>query len=494
MKTPDSKAILRAKSPEYPGVPLRHCLCRSIAGVLCCVVAVFCLPGRARSADSLPTLTRADQIRHLSVEEAAKGYPVRIRGVITDDVPSPDFVVQDGTAGVYVEGSVSPRYAHPLASLVEVEGVTGPGKFAPVVREGSVRVLGKSSLPDAQLYSFSELANGQLDSQWVKVRGTVRSVSIDRTSWPETTLAMNVASGGDQFKVRVPITREQDFSSYVDSEVLIEGVCGSLFNAERQLVGILFYVPRLSYITVEASAKEVPFSALLRFSPDRQTTHRVRVRGVVTYQQPGSAIFIQNQGRGLRILTQEITPVHVGDVVDAMGFPAMGESAPVLEDAVFHKVGHEAAPQAVNFDAARPWEQFDGALLTTEARLVQRQFQSGGPMLLLQAGDVLFEANSPTGDVAGQLSSIPLNSDLKVTGICLVRSGGLWPIPQSFRMLLRSPQDVAVIRVPSWWNLHHTLWLLGISLGTSAGGGGVGGGARDAGCASSARSAGKSCG
>jgi len=56
-----------------------------------------------------------------------------------------------------------------------------------------------------------------------------------------------------------------------------------------------------------------------------------------------------------------------------------------------------------------------------------------------------------------------VNSEVRVTGICLVRSGGLWHIPQSFRMLLRSEQDIVVLRKHSWWNLRHTLWLLGIT-------------------------------
>ena len=63
------------------------------------------------------------------------------------------------------------------------------------------------------------------------------------------------------------------------------------------------------------------------------------------------------------------------------------------------------------------------------------------------------------------MRSIPLNSEVQVTGICLVRSGGLWQIPQSFRMLLRLPQDVVVLTTPSWWNLRHTLWLLGMTGG-----------------------------
>ena len=381
------------------------------------------------------------------------------------DAPAPHFIVQDATAGIYVEGSVSPKFPHLLGQLVEIEGVTGPGKFAPVIRETRLRVLGKGELPRPQLFSFSELANGQQDSQWAEVRGIVRSTAVDRNSWQEPTLAMRVASEGGEFNVRVPIAHEQDFSSWVDSEVLIEGVCGSLYNTNRQLTGILFYVPRLSFIRVEAPAREVPLSQLLRFAPAEGARHRVRVRGIVGYQQPGNALFLQSQGKGLRVLTQQGTPLEIGDQVDVLGFPAMGDSAPMLEDAVFHRLGHENAPQPVKLDLDTPWEQFDGAVVTTDARLLNRQAQPDGLLLMLQHGDVFFDATLPAGASAERLLSIPLNSEVQVTGICLVRSGGLWHIPQSFRLLLRLPQDVVVLTTPSWWNLRHTLWLLGITGG-----------------------------
>src|SRR5882762_4832143 len=48
-------------------------------------------------AKPLPTLVHADQIRRLSPEQAALGYPVRVRGVITMDAPAPDFFIQDTT-------------------------------------------------------------------------------------------------------------------------------------------------------------------------------------------------------------------------------------------------------------------------------------------------------------------------------------------------------------------------------------------------------------
>jgi signal transduction histidine kinase len=417
------------------------------------------------SSKLLPTLTHVDQIRCLSPEQASLGYPVHIRGVITMDAPAPDFFVQDATAGIYVEGSFSPKYPHLLSQFVEIEGVTGPGRFAPVIRETKLRVLGKGVLPKPRLSLFSDLANGQQDSQWAQVRGIVRSVAVDRSSWQEGTLAMHVASGGGEFNVRVPIANEQDFSSWIDSEVLIEGVCGSLYNTNRQLTGILFYVPRLSFVRVEATATEISLSGLLRFSATEGMQHRVRVRGIVGYQQQGNALFLQSQGKGLRVLTQQVTPLEIGDLVDVLGFPAMGDSAPMLEDAVFHRIGHEKAPEPVKLNLHTQWEQFDGVVVTTDAKLLNRLAQPDGQRFLLQHGDVFFDATLPPGAAAERLSSIPLNSEVQVTGICLVRSGGMWHIPQSFRLLMRFPQDVVVITMPSWWNLRHTLWLLGITGG-----------------------------
>jgi signal transduction histidine kinase len=411
---------------------------------------------------ALPLLTRADQIRQLSPEEAARGYPAQIRGVITDDVPAPDFFIQDASGGIYVEGSASPRFAHHFGDLVELEGVTGPGKFAPVIREQRVHVLGKGTLPATRVYAFSELAGGQQDSQWAGIRGIVRSVSIDRTSWRETVLAMTVASGGGRFTVRVPIARDQDFSSWVDSEVLIEGVCGSLFNTHRQLIGVLFYVPDLRLIKIEMQAKEVPFSSLMRFSPGGGAQHRVRVQGVVSYQQPGRTLFLYHHGQGLRVLTQQATKLAVGDVVDVVGFPAVGASAPVLEDAVFHRVGAGSPPEPIPLDLTIPWEQYDGALITTDATLLQLETQSDGQHLLLQQNERIFEATLEPHSPLDPLPASRVNSKLRITGICLVSNGGLWSIPQSFRILLRSAQDVTVLQAPPWWNLRRALWLVGI--------------------------------
>ena len=410
-------------------------------------------------------ITRVDQIRRLSPDDAAKGHPVLIRGVVTMDAPAPDFFIQDSTAGIYVEGNALLNFPHALGDLVEVEGITGPGKFAPVIRERQFRVIGPGTLPTAPLFPFSALADGQQDSQWVKIHGIVRWASIDSTSWKETALAMRVASVGGELSLRVPVwDKLPDVSSWIEREVLVEGVCGSLYNSNRQLTGILFYVPRLSFIKVESPALEVPLSALLRFSPGEGSRRRVGVQAVVTYQQLGHALFLQGEGKGLRVLTQQDTPLQIGDVVDVVGFPAMGESAPILEDAVFRKLTHDKVPVPILLDLNAPWEQHDGALVTTNAKLLNREIRRDETRLLLQRDDVIFDASLPSGNGVDQIASLPLNSELRVAGICLVRSGGLWRIPQSFRILLRSPQDITVLSSPSWWTLRHAMWILGITV------------------------------
>jgi signal transduction histidine kinase len=220
----------------------------------------------------------------------------------------------------------------------------------------------------------------------------------------------------------------------------------------------------LSFIRVEAPATEVPLSELLRFSPAEGAAHRVRVRGIVGYQQ-GNALFLQSQGKGLRVLTQPGGALQIGDLVEVLGFPAMGDSAPMVEDAVFHRVAKVSVPEPVKLNLDAPWEKFDGVVVTTDAKLLNRQAQPDGLRLTLQHGNVFFDADVAAGAAVERMLSIPLNSDLQVTGICLVRSGGMWHIPQSFRMLLRVPQDVVVLTTPSWWNLRHTLWLLGVTAG-----------------------------
>src|SRR5215469_11247580 len=119
------------KAPHFATSPRRVRILKP-AGVIASstakVICILCLSLIARSQTTeriLPLLVHADQVRQLKPEQAELGYPVRVRGVVTNDVPSPDFFVQDSSAGVFVEGSKSGSFTHHVGDLIEVEGITG---------------------------------------------------------------------------------------------------------------------------------------------------------------------------------------------------------------------------------------------------------------------------------------------------------------------------------------------------------------------------------
>src|SRR4029077_1012971 len=80
----------------------------------------------------LPAITRAIEIRRMSIADAKLGYPVRLKGVVTYyDPEEPDLFVQDATTGIWVNLEiVKPNVPVKAGDLVEVEGITEAPDFA----------------------------------------------------------------------------------------------------------------------------------------------------------------------------------------------------------------------------------------------------------------------------------------------------------------------------------------------------------------------------
>jgi diguanylate cyclase (GGDEF)-like protein len=106
-----------------------------------------------------------------------------------------------------------------------------------------------------------------------------------------------------------------------------------------------------------------------------------------------------------------------------------------------------------------------------EGKLIGTSMEATGTTLLLTSGMNIFTATLPRemgGDKAGVWET---GSKLRITGICSVQLdaqrsaiGEGMAVPVSFRILLRAPQDAAVLQRPSWWTAEHTFILLTIAL------------------------------
>jgi PAS domain S-box-containing protein len=411
---------------------------------------------------SLPLLTRVEQIRNLSPDEANLGYPILVQAVVTYVNPAEnDLFIQDSTAGVYVNIGTGKQELQP-GQLVEVEGVSGTPDFAPQIDNPKIRVLGQGSLPEARRVAYGQMASSQEDSQWVEIEGIVRTVTK-----ADSLLTLDLAAEGGRLTVEFPNFRGAVPNFLVDAKIRIQGVCGANFNHKYQITGVILYSPSLSQLRIVEPAPSNaflaphrPIASLLRFAPQGASGHRVRVRAVVTFQQPGSELFIKEENDGLQVRTLETTPLQTGDLVEVAGFPAVGEYSAVLRDAVFRHIGTGPALAPVSVTAEQALDgSHDADFVRITARLLDA---TPGPNTLnMESGKILFLAQVEDPVLAKSLEALVPGSLLQLTGICVLEADEDHS-PQSFRILVRSMNDVAVIEPPPWWNIKRMLRIIAI--------------------------------
>ena len=267
------------------------------------------------------------------------------------------------------------------------------------------------------------------------------------------------------------------YAQLVNARVRLRGACGSTFTKRRQLTGVILHVQSLNDVVVIGPVgiptSDLPLrhaSSLLQFSLRESVAQRARLQGVVTFQR-SRELYLRDGGQGLIVLAQQANVLHPGDQVEVIGFPALGEYNPVLQDATVRQLGRGPAPRPIPVTAVQAADH-DGDLVEIEADVVSRTVTPKGQWLGLKSGSHVFSAEIDRS-AAAALAPLQEGSRVRASGICLTETGGDFNEPTSFRLLLRSDRDLVVLRRPSWWTLERTLrvmiFLVWESLGRSPG-------------------------
>jgi PAS domain S-box-containing protein len=452
----------------------------TIAGRTASLVLLIITIGWLRAiADNSPLeeLRTAEQVRRLSTQQADLHYPVRLRGVVTffdDKIPTKSFrFIQDDTAGIYfyVNGSTNnpPLQA---GQLVEMEGETGSGAFAPVVTSHRIRILGETNLPPAKPVTLEEMESGQEDSQFVEISGVIRAVRFEERG---SYYVLELATGQGRVTVlatQLPMARSKQL---VDSTVKVKGVCITRFNSQRQLFDSWLLLPLPEDLVIEyqtpgdpLAIPEQPIKSVMQYAWGSTYGHRVKVTGTVTLRY-SNKMYIQDKTNGLCVETRQADNVPVGERVEVLGFPAKGEYAPLLEDGIYRWLG--LVPPVVP-DIVTPDEVLTGAhdcrLVKIKATLLDRAQHSKEPFMVLQANGFVFHAYLRSQGQNMDFEQLQNGSKVEVTGVCVIDDlGEDWHYGQdwratSFRLLLRSPEDVVVLKQPPWWTLSRLLLAIAI--------------------------------
>jgi signal transduction histidine kinase len=419
----------------------------------------------------LPTLTTARELRELPLEDAARKYPVRLRGVVTLNASEGTIFIQDETGGTYIHAQKTNFTAEP-GQQVEVEGVTYRGLYLTGVVPATLHVLGRAPLPTPRAVNYEQLASGIFNYEWVEVRGTVRAFRADEDRRGVLTLGM----GNGRLEILTNRANPPEAEKLIDAAVRVTGLAAGFINDKRQLVAPHLRIDTLAAFEVEQPAPEDPFALpvtpaaeLLQFTSTATPGHRVKVRGIVTHHEPGRALFLRDGGQGLLVDGSSTEPRQPGDLVEAAGFAEMGAYSAQLRDAVWRVIERGPEAEAAPIKASQIEQgAHDADLVQIEAELLDVRRADAELFLVLRAGENSFRARITEVDAAA-LAALRAGSLLRLTGVLLVEQPEFAAMrfgarPHSFTLLLRSAGDVAVLHQPPWWTAGRLAAALGAVL------------------------------
>ena len=465
------------RADEGPGCAQKAHLSVGIAYLLLlCLFSSAAASGRTDPAslntprNDSPALITISQVRSLGLERASRFIPVKLHGTVTAlSGYRNSFFLQDRTAGISVDRT-DKADVH-VGDVVEVTGTSGSGLFAPIVLASSVLVEGHASPPPATRVTFGDLFGGAQDSQWIEVEGVVHSAKIEDL-FGRDILALNLEIGGGSVRVLLQDFAGMDSSRLIDSTLRVRGVCSTSFNQRRQFVGLGMFVPDRRDIDVVQPAAEpfsgpaLPVRAVLQFGQGR---HRVKVTGISTYQIPGRALYLQDGEDGIRIQSSSMESVPPGKIVEALGFPVMGDYSPILEDSIFRVVGDAALVKPFMISAQDVIAQgktfnrvaHDQQLVQLQGKVVESHIQGAWRVWAMRHDNVGFEAFLPlsSSSSSSELESLGTGSVLLLTGIITVHADAERN-PVSFSILMKFPADIVVLTHASWWTRPRVLGLI----------------------------------
>jgi len=433
----------------------------------------------------LPTITTARRAHDLTATEAERGYPIHLRGVVTNfdsdsGVGITAIFMHDASGCIFVNLNPGEIKTLPVGSVVDVRGVSDPGGFAPIVDQAHIQVVGHAALPsNPHPASRTQLFNSEFEGQWVEIEGVVHSISETGHS---VLLKLEMTDG---FVYATTLRRDGvHYSNLVDAKVRIDGNEAPLYNNNGQKVGAHVIFPDLTTVHVLEPAPNDPFerpvvqiNELLRWDQVSAMHHRVHMRGNVTMQWPGTSLCIRDATGAICARTDQETRLAEGDVADVVGFSGTENSTPVLNDALFRKSADGVHTPATAITAEQAMQgKNNSELIQMDGELIGLDQASSDTTLMLASGKYIFAAVLPKSMAGPEIAQWQIGSKLHVTGICSVEfdaeqsalNDGI-AVPLSFRILMRSPQDVVVTRKPSWWTPTHELVLLGLVVTGSLG-------------------------
>jgi diguanylate cyclase (GGDEF)-like protein len=435
-------------------------------------------------------LTTLQAVHALSNAEASLALPVAFEATVTY-YPGYDnlLFVQDGALAIFVLATTDAKLL--AGDRVLIKGTT-QSSFHPIVISKDVTLLRHGAVPKSVPATFDELIRGKHDCIRVVVRAVIRTadlvawVAIGRrvTSTENVRVTyLQMLTDGGYIEATVDSDDASALKDLLDAEVEVTGIAGGKFDDKMQQTGVELHISSLAGVKIlkravlsPQSLPITPLDQILVGYHVQDETQRVRVHGTTTYYRPGVAVVLQDGAKSLWIDTPMRSPLQIGDVADATGFPQAHNSFLTLTHGEIED-SHVQAPipplpatwrQLAFWSANKPeGHQYD--LVSIEGQVVTKVRGGAQDEYVLSSDGQLFSAIYRHPDPGIQLSpmmQIPLGSRVRVTGICMIEDTNPFNISEEvpFNILMRSFNDITVVAQPSLVNTRNLLIALGVLL------------------------------
>lgn len=408
-------------------------------------------------------LTTVREVRSMSNQEAGRGYPVQLEGVITYCWPSetPSCFMQDSTGGIFMQSSSGDLET---GDHIHLNGITAQGWFAPdIAEEADIKVLGRKPLPIPSQTSPHYLFTGKMDSEWVEVEGIIRSVQLNQYENTHR-LELKLSSYGNLITVYINHTSLPD--NLTGAFIRLQGVAGGRYNIDMQFIGVVVRVPSYDLLEIiepgyTANFDEVPLLAInevFTFSLDRAQSRFAHIKGIVTLNRPGDQVVVQDETASLTIQDNLSSHIQLYDSVEVIGFPVLENDNPRLEDAIIYRLGHALTiPQPVLIDTLS--QLSNASLVKISAKLEEIIKIDSTLVYHLSTSDHEFNATLVNHEGPANLR---VGATLELTGIIRILYDQREEPPKinPFEVYLRTPDDIVILENGPVWTNAHTRWLL----------------------------------
>jgi signal transduction histidine kinase/CheY-like chemotaxis protein len=363
------------------------------------------------------TITSIQQYWDLTSAEKAQPQEFELACTVTFFDPEWRILfVQDASGqGAYVPYGNNP---YPFKAG---EGILARGRFLPPGLDISFEhatVTPRSAPAVSPVEATGGVSQPRrFDNRYVAMEGFVDRI---RRS-DEKHLQLNMSVNGESVFAWVLMEPKALTPDLADRRVRLEGVYNPKIAPDGMLTSLEVMVPSPAKITPLARLEEEPGFQLpvspINTLPDLPPDRQVHVMGTVVAREPGRFVRIRDTGGQVDLMTGQMRPLVIGEVVEAIGHPAVNGLEWRLEGAIFREHARPATAKSATGTSA-PIELANEVMrLSADEAARARPVQLTGVVTWSNAKAPFFFMNDSSG------------------GVCVLRGNSTSPVRSPGRMI-----------------------------------------------------------